>query len=110
MDRKRAKSEDSPSKADVPIDQQPQQIRQIEVSSPEKFDRLTALSRILLETLEEQGALRALLEHTTDIETNLPEKLNRLDLESRLQGTLAELEKTVQKVQQNSPITNQMAS
>jgi hypothetical protein len=66
------------------------------------------MTKLLIETLEEQGALRALLEHTTSVTDPIPHKENifqnhsknfpQIDLETRYRGTLLELEKTVQKV------------
>jgi hypothetical protein len=56
---------------------------------------------VLLETLQEQGALRALLEHTgsvTTVEVDSEEVGDSEGMQQRLTGTLLELEKTVNKV------------
>lgn len=72
-----------------------------------------------METLEEQGILRALLSHTSENEydfdennsshANMIDSKNKKDLtsvETRFQGTLMELEKIVQKVLAVSITTN----
>lgn len=65
-----------------------------------EHNRHMATVRILLETLEEQGILRALLDHTQDYQN--PESPSQgvygVDLKLRYQGAMTELEKTVQKV------------
>lgn len=77
------------------------QIETVEYHTKEQHSRLNAMTKILMETLEEQGVLRALLQHTGQDNTlnNVDfEKGNQPNLETRYRGTMLELEKTVQKV------------
>ena len=68
------------------------------ISLTAQHDRLTATVLVLLETLQEQGALRALLEHTGSVTTVDSEVGDSEGMQQRLTGTLLELEKTVNKV------------
>jgi hypothetical protein len=64
-----------------------------------EHNRHAATVRILLETLEEQGVLRALLDHTRDSQgVERQAQTYSVDMNLRYQGALTELEKTVQKV------------
>eukprot|EP00602_Paraphysomonas_sp_CaronLab_P004275 CAMPEP_0185027646 /NCGR_PEP_ID=MMETSP1103-20130426/12896_1 /TAXON_ID=36769 /ORGANISM="Paraphysomonas bandaiensis, Strain Caron Lab Isolate" /LENGTH=1135 /DNA_ID=CAMNT_0027561745 /DNA_START=154 /DNA_END=3561 /DNA_ORIENTATION=+ len=67
--------------------------KHVSIMSTVEHNRFESVVRILMETLQEQGALRALMEHTHDSPSSKPG-----DIESRLQGTLVELEKTVHKL------------
>ena len=67
------------------------------ITSMEQHDRLTATVGILMDTLTEQGGLRALLEQALD-PGEVPPSYSADDANIRLRGTLLELEKTVQKV------------
>lgn len=85
----------------------------MEIHTTENFSRLSAMTRILMETLEEQGILRALLQHTTTSSTATTTSSSSSssstaqfpshdplaqNMEIRYQGAMLELEKTVQKV------------
>ena len=78
------------------------------VSSLAYHDRLTATAQILMETLLEQGALRAQLEDAqkqtrpqTEKELLHENKEKGGEAQIRLRSALLELEKTVQKVRQS---------